>query len=223
MVHMSADIPFPVRFRGYERDAVDQELNELRSALDFAKAERDRAVARALVIENGDQPTSQASSTVQWLIDTAEQDARRIRAEAEQAAAEYTRRAEALLEHRIELIEQAQHEADVCRAEAAEEARTIIHDALEKSNTLLTSLRDSEASLREIFDSGVLSRRMPPPRRASEATAPAAPQDVDTAPVPQQTLLSQGIYDPDTVDSVPQQDSGQSWAQSGPSVDRRQS
>jgi hypothetical protein len=171
---MSADVvPFPVRFRGYDRDVVDQEMHELRAALDYAQAERDRAVARVLAVENDDRANSEASATVRWLIDTAEQDAQQIRAEAQQAAGECTRRAEALLTHRVELIEQAQHEADVCRAKAAEEARTIVHDTLDKANTLLHSLRESETSLREIFDSGVLNRRMPPPRQSAEETQPA--------------------------------------------------
>lgn len=171
---MSADVvPFPVRFRGYDRDVVDQEMHELRTALDYAQAERDRAVARVLALENDDRANSEASATVRWLIDTAEQDAQRIRAEAQQAAGDCTQRAEALLNHRVELIEQAQHEADVCRAKAAEEARMIVHEALDKANTLLHSLRESESSLREIFDSGVLNRRMPPPRQSTEETQPA--------------------------------------------------
>jgi len=210
---------FPVRFRGYDREAVDRELRELRTALDFAQAERDRAVARALTFESGDQtsPDYQASATVQWLIDTAEQDAQRIRGEAQQAAAEYTRRAEELLRHRIELIEQAQHEADVCRAEAAEEARTVVQDALEKASTLLHGLRESEESLRAMFDSGVLSRRMPPPRRSAEETQPAfVPETVgayaqDTANLPavtseqalQQTIAQQGVYDSSPRHAVP--------------------
>jgi cell division septum initiation protein DivIVA len=190
---MSADaVPFPVRFRGYDRDAVDQELHELHTALDFAKAERDRAVARVLVLENGDQPEGQVSDTVQWLIDTAEQDAQRIRTEAQQTAAEHVERAETFLNHRVELIEQAQHEADVCRAKAAEEARTIVHDALEKANNLLRSLRESETSLREIFDSGVLSRRMPPPRRSAEEGQPA----FVAAQASQEPVAQQGIYEP---------------------------
>jgi F0F1-type ATP synthase membrane subunit b/b' len=190
----AAVVPFPVRFRGYDRDAVDQEVYELRVALDYAKAERDRAVARVLVLESGEQPSSHASATVQWLIDTAEQDAQQIRADAEQSAAEYTRRAEALLSHRVELIEQAQHEADACRAEAAEEARTIVHDALEKANTLLRGLRESEASLRETFDSGALSHRMPPPRRsAEEAQQPFVPGMVDG--YPQQDTAAAPVVD----------------------------
>jgi cell division septum initiation protein DivIVA len=191
---MSVDtVPFPLRFRGYDRDAVDQELHELRTALDFAMAERDRAVARALALENGEQPGGgHASETVRWLIDTAEQDAQRIRTEAQQAAAEYTKRAETLLNHRVALIEQAQYEADVCRASAAEEARTIVHDALEKADNLLRGLRDSEMSLRETFDSGVLSHRMPPPRRSAEEAQPTF------APAARQTVAQQENHEPAT-------------------------
>ena len=146
---MSEDVTaFPLRFRGYDREAVDHELHELRSALDFAHGERDRAVARALSAENGDQTNAQTSATVQWLITTAEQDAQRIRAEAHAAAAEHVERAEELLRHRVELIEQAQHEADVCRAQAAEEARSIIQEALDKAAALLRGLRESEEGLR---------------------------------------------------------------------------
>jgi cell division septum initiation protein DivIVA len=77
-----------------------------------------------------------------------------------------------LLRHRVELIEQAQHEADVCRARAAEEARAIIQDALEQANALLRGLRQSDAALRELFDSGALAHSMPPPRHSAEAIAP---------------------------------------------------
>lgn len=166
---MSEDaFPFPTRFRGYDRDAVHRELHELRTALEFAHADRDRAVARALALEHGDANNTQMSATVQWLIDTAEQDAQRIRSEAQQVAAEYTQRAEELLRCRVELIEQAQHEAAACRGQAAEEARGVIQDALEKASTLLRGLRESEQAIRELFDSGALAHRMPPPRRAAE-------------------------------------------------------
>jgi F0F1-type ATP synthase membrane subunit b/b' len=186
---MSEDVTaFPLRFRGYDREAVDRELHELRAALDFAHAERDRAVARALSVENGDQANAQTSATVQWLITTAEQDAQRIRAEAHAAAAEHVERAEELLRHRIELIEQAQHEADVCRAQAAEEARTIIQEALEKAGGLLRGLQESEEGLRGMFDSGILARRMPPPRISSEQTGPIAiPVPVPEPVAPQST------------------------------------
>ncbi|TDV51908.1 hypothetical protein CLV71_10537 [Actinophytocola oryzae] len=162
------DLAFPVRFRGYDRAAVDQELYELRTALDYAQAERDRAVARLLTLEAGDHASSRASVTVQWLIDTAEQDAQQIRDDAQRAAAERTMHSEELLRQRIELIEQAQYEADVCRAQAAEEAREIIQNALDKANELLQGLRNSEQALSEIFDSGVLAYRMPPPRVSSD-------------------------------------------------------
>ena len=62
---MSEDaLAFPIRFRGYDRDAVDWELHELRVALDYAQAERDRAVARALAVEGGDRTGVPASATV---------------------------------------------------------------------------------------------------------------------------------------------------------------
>ena len=116
---------FPTRFRGYDRDAVDRELHELHSALDYAQDERDRAVARALALEadasNGATAPSPTSASVQWLIDTAEQDARRIRAEAEEAARASAAQAEEMLRRRVELVEEAHHEADVCRAQAADE------------------------------------------------------------------------------------------------------
>lgn len=193
---MTEDVfAFPTRFRGYDRDAVDQELHELRTALDYAQAERDRAVARALALETNDPTSSQTSATVQWLIDTAEQDAQRIRAEAQQAGAEYMERAEELLRHRVELIEQAQHEADACRAQASQEARVVIHDALEKANTLLRGLLESEAALQEMFDSGALGHRMPPPRHpadeAQPAMAAAAPATVGAHAQQQQAAMRQ--------------------------------
>jgi hypothetical protein len=172
---------FPTRFRGYDRDAVDHELSELHTALEYARADRDRAVARALALEHGDTGSSQVSTTVQWLIDTAEQDGQRIRAEAEQAAAEYTRRAEELLRHRVELVEQAQHEAAVCRAQAAEEARAVVQDTLEKADTLLRGLRESDSALRELFESGALAHRMPPPRHAAEEVHAAHPSGMHSA------------------------------------------
>ncbi|GAB1509699.1 DivIVA domain-containing protein [Actinophytocola sp. KF-1] len=161
---------FPTRFRGYDRDAVDHELRELHAALDYAHEERDRAVARALALETaaGDPATAPASTTVQWLIDTAEQDAARIRAEAEDAARRVSERADELLRHRVELVEEAQREADACRAQAAQEARQIVHEALEKASTLLRGLQESEVSLQELFGSGALHHRMPPPRRSTE-------------------------------------------------------
>jgi F0F1-type ATP synthase membrane subunit b/b' len=175
---MSEDVGFPTRFRGYDRAVVDQTLFELRSALDYAQAERDRAVAHALTVETGTSGDT-ASATVQWLLDTAEQDAQRIRDEAHAEAAGYTERADELLRHRIELIEQAQHEADVCRAQAAEEARLIVHDALEKANALLRDLRESEAAMQEMFASGAMTHRMPPPRRSLDEPQPM-PAQVDS-------------------------------------------
>jgi hypothetical protein len=170
---MSEDLyTFPTRFLGYARDVVDREVQELLTALDHARDDRDRAVARALALEHGD-PTK-ASASVRWLIETAEQDALRIQAEAQQAATEHVNRAEALLRHRVELIEQAQHEAAACRADAAAEARRVVHDALEQANTLLRGLRESEAALRALFDGGALAHRMPPPRTAQETLAPPA-------------------------------------------------
>jgi len=216
---MSADaVPFPLRFRGYDRDTVDQELHELHTALDYARAERDRAVARALALENGEQAGGEASATVRWLIDTAEQDAQRIRAEARTAAAECTERAQALLSHRVELIEQAQHEADVCRATAAEEARLIVHDALEKANALLHGLRQSEASLRELFDSGVLSRRMPPPRRSSDDTQPT----FMPAPAGHEQQVADEPAVPQDVRDVPEQVPAERRAPQHSSADQRQ-
>jgi F0F1-type ATP synthase membrane subunit b/b' len=164
---MSEDVGIPTRFRGYDRNIVDQTVFELRSALDYVQAERDRAVAHALAVENGASGDS-ASATVQWLLDTAHQDAQRIRDEAHAEAAGQTERADELLRHRIELIEQAQYEADVCRAQASEEARLIVHDALEKATALLRGLRESEAVLQEMFAGGVMAHRMPPPRRSVE-------------------------------------------------------
>lgn len=184
------DVIFPVRFRGYDRKAVDHELRELHAALEYAHAERDRAVARALTIESGGHANNSASATVQWLIDTAEQDARQIRAEAERTAAEYTARAEELLRHRVELVEQAQHEAEVCRAQGAQEAREVIQDALEKANALLRGLRDSEQALHEMFGSGALGHRMPPPRtsaddvRTVEVLQPVAQHGAHETPTP---------------------------------------
>jgi F0F1-type ATP synthase membrane subunit b/b' len=165
---MLEDADFPTRFRGYDRAAVDQTMFELRSALDYAQAERDRAVAHACTVENG-MSADPASATVRWLLDTAEQDAQRIRDEAHAEAASHTQRADELLRHRVDLIEQAQHEAEVCRAQAAEEARLIVHDALEKANALLHGLRESEAALQGMFASGAMTHRMPPPRRAPDA------------------------------------------------------
>jgi hypothetical protein len=162
---------FPTRFRGYDRDAVDHEVSELRAALDYAQAERDRAVARALALETGaagDQTPAQTSAAVRWLIDSAESDAGRIRAAADEAARQVTEQAEELLRRRVEMVEEAQHEADVCRARAAEEARRIVHEALEKASTLLRGLQESEVSLQEMFGSGALRHRMPPPRRQAE-------------------------------------------------------
>lgn len=168
---------FPVRMRGYDRAAVDEELHQLRTALDFLQADRDRAVARALALEakNGSAAPSaesaQVSATVQWLIDTAEQDAKSIRRGAEAEAAGYLDQAERLLRQRIDLIEQAQHEADNCRAQAAAEARAVVHDALEQADALLRGLRESEAALGRLFDSGALSHPMPPPRQSDERFA----------------------------------------------------
>lgn len=178
---------FPSRFRGYDRDAVDNELRELRSALDYAQAERDRAVARALALESGavgDQASASASATVQWLIDSAEQDAGRIRAAAEEAAQEITERAEELLRRRVDLVEEAQHEADECRAQAAEEARQIVHEALEKASTMLRGLQESEVSLHEMFGSGALSHRMPPPRRSAERSRGQHAAEPEPVPPP---------------------------------------
>ena len=177
---------FPTRFRGYDRDVVDHEVRALRDALDYAQAERDRAVARALALEAGHGPASgSASMTIQWLIDSAEQDAARIRAEAEEAARHASAQAEDLLRRRVALVEQAQHEADACRAQAAEEARQIIHEAMEKADTLLSGLRQSEESLQEMFGSGALSHRMPPPRRSVEQRRGqhAAPTEPVPSPV----------------------------------------
>jgi hypothetical protein len=180
---------FPTRFRGYDRDAVDRELHELHSALDYAQAERDRAVARALAHENaapsGSPAPSSTSASVQWLIDTAEQDARRIRAEAEEAARAAATQAEEMLRRRVELVEEAQHEADVCRAQAAEEARLIVHEALEKANALLSGLQDSESALQELFAGGSLSHRMPPPRRSIEQSHGQHAAMPQPAPAPQ--------------------------------------
>lgn len=180
---MSEDaLAFPIRFRGYDRDAVDWELHELRVALDYAQAERDRAVARALAVEGGDRTGVPASATVQWLIETAEEDARRIRDEAAQSASECTGRAEELLRHRVELIDQAQREADACRAKAAEEARGLVRDALEKADTLVRGLRESEAALRRLFDSGALAT-MPPPRGPIDEWAAPSPSPMPS-PMP---------------------------------------
>jgi hypothetical protein len=186
---------FPTRLRGYDRDAVDQEMRELRAALDYARAERDRAVARAIALETasaGDPATVPTSSAVRWLIGTAEQEAERIRAAAEEAAGHVTERADDLLRRRVEMVEEAQHEADECRAQAAAEARQIVHEALEKASTLLRGLQESEVSLQEMFGSGVLGHRMPPPRRSGEqrshgqhAAAPEVPPQAAPQLAPQ--------------------------------------
>jgi hypothetical protein len=200
---------FPTRFRGYDRDAVDHEMRELRSALDYAQAERDRAVARALALETESDPANgPASATVQWLIDTAEQDAARIRAEAEEAAREVGERAEDLLRRRVALVEEAQHEAEACRAQAAEEARQIVHEALEKASTLLRGLQESETSLQELFGSGALSHRMPPPRRSAEQRRGqhATPPRPAPEPVAQQVSHQGSLQaSPQASQKVPQQ------------------
>lgn len=183
---------FPTRFRGYDRDAVDHEVHELRTALDHARRERDRAVTRALALEAaGDPATEPASTTVRWLIDTAEQDAVRIRAAAEEAAQLVTGRADDLLRRRVELVEEAQREANACLAKAAGEARQIVHEALEKASALLRGLQESEVSLQEMFARGALNHRMPPPRRSTEqhgahhATEPEPePEHVPPSPRP---------------------------------------
>lgn len=196
---MSEDVlSFPIRFRGYDRDAVDWELRELRKALDHAQAERDRAVGRALAVENRDQTGTPTSTTVQWLIDSAEEDAQRIREEAKQAAAEYTERADELLRHRVELIEQAQREADVCRAQAAEEARRVVRETLEKADALLRGLQASEAELRRTFESGDLLHHMPPPRSPAEESKPAmAGAHAQQHPDTESAVLGQRVTDPD--------------------------
>lgn len=179
----------PVRFRGYDRSLVDEELHELRNAVDRLQDERDRAMARALALETQldparaggvpmtDPATSPTSTTVRWLIDTAERDAEQIKRNAEEQVARATQQAEQLLRQRIELIDQAQHEADVCRAQAAEEARAVVEEALAQAQSLLGGLRESEAALRELFASGRLTQRMPPPRQPVDqpqvAPAPA--------------------------------------------------
>jgi cell division septum initiation protein DivIVA len=170
----------PVRFRGYDRNVVDEELHELRSALDRLQDERDRAMARANALETQLDParagglpvtepaTSPTSATVHWLIDTAERDAEQIKKNAQEQVARATQQAEQLLRQRIELIDQAQHEADVCRAKAAEEARAIVEDALEQAQSLIGGLRESEAAIRELFAGGRLTHRMPPPREPAD-------------------------------------------------------
>lgn len=209
--------PFPTRFRGYDRAAVDNELLELRSALDYAKAERDRAVGRVLAVESRSaEDGSQTSATVKWLIDTAEQDAERIRAAAQDAANRQTEEAEELLRHRVDLIEQAQHEADVCRAQAAADARAVVHEALDKANAMLRGLCESETALQELFGGGGLTHRMPPPRRSEEqTTAPAEGartqqpeplhhQLVDMPQEPQMAARPGAMYAPQDA-TVPQQ------------------
>jgi len=194
---------FPTRFRGYDRGAVDHELHELRIALDYARAERDRAVARALALETGAPggPTS-ASAAVQWLIESAEQDARRIRAESEEETRAVAGRAEELLRRRVELVDEAQQQADACRAQATEEARLIVHEALEKAAVLLRGLQESEVSLQEMFASGALSHRMPPPRSPGEpshgqhASVPqTAPDSVIDVAAGQQIVPQQAVGD----------------------------
>jgi ElaB/YqjD/DUF883 family membrane-anchored ribosome-binding protein len=187
---MSEDaLAFPIRFRGYDRDAVDWELHELRVALDYAQAERDRAVARALAVEGSDRGGPPASATVQWLIDTAEEDARRIRDEAKKSASEITERAKELLRQRVELIDQAQREADVCRANAAEEARGVVREALEKADLLLRGLRESDAALRELFESGALTF-MPPPRGPVDDRNPIMAGSIPAQPSPMPRSMS---------------------------------
>jgi hypothetical protein len=113
------------------------------------------------------------------------------------------------LRRRIELIEQAQHEADVCRAQAAEEARLIVHDALEKADALLRALRHSDAELRDMFASGAMTHRMPPPRRsADEATAQAGadrPHDSVSPTISVPYPAQHGVL---AQDSVPSQGHG---------------
>lgn len=185
---------FPTRLRGYDRDVVDREVRELLTALEHARDDRDRAVARALALEHGDP--AQASASVRWLIESAEKDALRIHAEAQHAAEEHTRRAEELLRHRVELIEQAQHEADTCRARAAEEARAIVHDALVRADQLLRGLRESEAALRDLFDDGGLAHRMPPPRRSVETVVPQPAAGVQEPPTQPTEPLPDAVQPP---------------------------
>jgi hypothetical protein len=68
----------------------------------------------------------------------------------------------------------------VCRAQAAEDARSVIHEALEKAGSMLRGLRESEESLRRMFDSGALSHRMPLPHFSADQTGPIP------TPVPEQ-------------------------------------
>lgn len=160
-IDKSQGTPFPVRWRGYDRRRVDEELirsrwelARLREELDVLRTDRDGAVATAddlmreledarselgeyRVLHAGYAKDNAVSGCIRYLMHVARQKADAFETDARERSEQMLKRAEEVARQQAVLLDETEQETQRRLAEAEQRAREIVQEATAEARALL--------------------------------------------------------------------------------------
>jgi DivIVA domain-containing protein len=160
------DVSFPLAVRGYDRRAVDDFVDELRSLVDHLEARQTRegVVQKAL-----DELGEETAGILQRAHETADEIAARSRAQADGR------------------LQRAEREAELVRREADEYADQVVTDTRllwDERQRLLEDIRQLADEVLGTADDAQERLKLPEPLAAAEADSePLAPSEADSGPL----------------------------------------
>ncbi|MEV8441709.1 hypothetical protein AB0425_30375 [Actinosynnema sp. NPDC051121] len=160
--------PFPVRWRGYDRREVDEELirtrwetARLREELEVLRTDRDGAVATAddlmreledarselaeyRVLHAGYSKDNAVSGCIRYLMHVARQKADAFETDARERSEQMLKRAEEVARQQAVLLDETEQETQRRLAEAEQRAREIVQQATAEASALLGGQVDGQ-------------------------------------------------------------------------------
>lgn len=164
----SQGTPFPVRWRGYDRREVDEELirtrwelARLREELEVLRTDRDGAVATAddlvreledarselaeyRVLHAGYSKDNAVSGCIRYLMHVARQKADAFETDARERSEQMLKRAEEVARQQAVLLDETEQETQRRLAEAEQRAREIVQQATAEASALLGGQVDGQ-------------------------------------------------------------------------------
>jgi hypothetical protein len=164
----SQGTPFPVRWRGYDRRLVDEELirtrwelARLREELEVLRTDRDGAVATAddlmreledarselaeyRVLHAGYSKDNAVSGCIRYLMHVARQKADAFETDARERSEQMLKRAEEVARQQAVLLDETEQETQRRLAEAEQRAREIVQQATAEASALLGGQVDGQ-------------------------------------------------------------------------------
>lgn len=164
----SQGTPFPVRWRGYDRREVDEELTRtrwelarLREELEVLRTDRDGAVSTAddlvreledarselaeyRVLHAGYSKDNAVSGCIRYLMHVARQKADAFETDARERSEQMLKRAEEVARQQAVLLDETEQETQRRLAEAEQRAREIVQQATAEASALLGGQVDGQ-------------------------------------------------------------------------------